>query len=128
MILIPASHRANGTVIPIVNGFLRTSPHMSLQTELVEEQVKALFVGLDQGKQTIVEREGLVSKLFKDSLKNDDIVEGASMFKKIHTIQKRIRIGNEVVAAGECLGAGGTIGQDEWRNCSSLAGCTGSLG
>jgi hypothetical protein len=125
MVFIPASHRANGTIISIVDGFLWPSPNMSLQAELVEEEVKALLVGLDQGKKAVVERQGLVSKFFKDSLQNDDIVKGTSMFEKVHTIQERIRIGNEVMAAGECLGAGGTIGQDEWRNCSALARYTG---
>jgi hypothetical protein len=56
MLLIPAGHRANGAVIPIVNRFLRTSPHMSLQAELVKKEVKALLVSLDEGKKTVVER------------------------------------------------------------------------
>jgi hypothetical protein len=43
------------------------------------------------------------------------------VFKKIHSIQQRICIGDEIVAAGESLRASGTIGEDEWRNYSGLA-------
>lgn len=94
---------------------------MSLKAEFVEEKIETLLVGFDKGKKAVVERKRLVSELFEDGLQNDDIVECPSMFKKVHSIQESVRIGHEVMAARKCLRTGGTIGEDERRNCLVLA-------
>jgi hypothetical protein len=43
------------------------------------------------------------------------------MLEKIHSIQKRIRVGDKIVAVGESLGAGGLVGENERRNYAALA-------
>ena len=43
------------------------------------------------------------------------------MFKKIHAIQKRIRIGDDVVSAGKGLRACGLLGEDERYDCNTIS-------
>jgi hypothetical protein len=45
---IPAGYRAHSAIVPVIDSFLRASANMSLTAELIEEEVIALLVGLDQ--------------------------------------------------------------------------------
>jgi hypothetical protein len=60
---------------------------VSLEAKFVEKKVESLLFTSRESHDPVVKRQRTVLKLFKNCLKDDDIVKSTRLFKEIHAIQ-----------------------------------------
>lgn len=113
MLLIPHAGPSDGPVVPVVDGLPLQPLDVGLESEVIVEDVEALFAGAREGPEAIVERQGAIPQLVQYRLQDNDIVEGRFVLDDVHAVEEDVCVGDDVVALGEGLVGGGVGGESE---------------